>query len=716
MSDAERRERIDIEKAIDMWENGFDVFVNGTQLPAYDNDNYDNNLVTYNVLRDAHDGGGKTWCAAYTDDILRENEIDGFSDAFNTIISVLEHRNFEYDIKDYALEANEFMPFKWNDGENVYQNIEAALAEGNVQFIQSYLNDIIYDTAASSLFNGPDREYSIPNGPHHLFNDLEHLKEALDAYADKYGKEPPEYLRVNIGELDKEDLGKLVNHLKANGYDVLWDKNYESFITTVDEIDYIKTILNDRDIANDDIDVVTKSDFAELIEQNSLICPVPTHEIPKDLAMALWERDTDIYANGVRTDVFAYTTNEKADKMWNKLWSQDITLSVSENDYGKINLANKIALAVGYISEAAKNMEDTLHIYAAHANEETPFPYDLKLSDYRNVLNACLDNNVYFIQEWLEDVEKNNPSLLRVSDYEGTGIPSMTQLREDIKTYIDTYIFEPEPKTDITIRCDLCETFDFDEGKTYSVAEFDKIMKEAEENKQFTRNELIEKYGSADAVREALNKKRDEYISENGAAFGEYQYIATAMRYDKVKFTIEFPNGNTITERQNIGDGHKGVIEYMKSCGYVYGQVVKELEAQIDKDAVSFLLEEQRAEWYTPHIYVQNSEPASRRYILCPKYPDDTVLGEYTCCDSVEKAREIGQKYLQNYLDPHSLAPSDKKFEGYAIHDSQKHRIIERCGVTQEEVFKNFTKEVERNTLAAEALEKGKGVATMARE
>lgn len=707
MSDTERkREHIDVEKATTMWQNGFAVFVNGTQLPAYDRNNYDNNLVTYDVIRDAHDGNGKPWCSAYPEDILRENDIDGLSDAFEAIISVLEYKEPEYNIKDYALEANEFMPFKWNDGQNAYQNIEAALVDGNVQFIQSFLNDIIFDTATSSLFNGPDREYSIPNGPTHLFNDLEHLKEALDAYADKYGKEPPEYLRVNIGELDKEDLGKLVNHLKANGYDVLWDKDYESFITTVDEIDYIQTILYDRGIVNDDIDVVTKSDFADLIEKNSLICPTPTHEIPKDLAMALWERDISIYANGVRTDVYAYTTDEQADKMWNKLWSQDITLSVSENDYGKINLANKIALAVAYISEAAKNMEDTLHIYAAHANEENPFPYDLKLSDYRNVLNACLDNNVYFIQEWLEDVEKNNPSLLRVSDYENTGIASISKLRGDIKEYIDEYIFDDEPMSnDITIKCELSETLAFDEGKTYTVAEFDKIMSDAEQTKQATRAELIDKYGSEDAVRDALNKLREESLFGSGEGKAEYQKIAAAMMYDKVKFTIQFPDGQNITERQDIGDGHMGVIEFMKSFGDTYRQTVEKLEAQIDKDAISFILEEQKSEFYTPHIYVQNNEAETRRYELCPKYLDTSRLNESSAFDTVDEARKVGQKYLQNGLDPHSLAPSDKRIEGYAIYDVAKKRIVETCGVTDYEITKSFPKEVIHNTMTAEKKE-----------
>ena len=706
MSDTERkREHIDVEEATTMWQNGFAVFVNSTQLPAYDRNNYDNNLVTYDVIRDAHDGDGKSWCTAYKDDILQENDIDRLSDALNTVIAVLEHNESEYRIDEYAREANEYMPFKWNDGETTYQNIEAALAEGNVQFIQSYINDIVDDSATASLFIGSTIEYAIPQ-----FNHIEHLKNVLDEYAVKYGKEPPEFFRVNIGEVDTYELSMLNKRFQEGGYNVLWEKDHNAFVTTIDDMDYVGAVLDERGFEYG-YDIVSKTDFAHLIEENSLISSVPLHEIPKDLAVALWERDINIYANGVRSDIYAFTTDEQADKMWNKLWSQDISLSVNENDYGRVNLANAIALAVTDISTAAKNMEDALPVYAAHANEENPFDYNKELSCYRNILNACLDKNVYFIQEWLDDVIKNNPSLPRISDYENTGIASISKLRGDIKEYIDEYIFDDEPMSnDITIKCELSETLAFDEGKTYTVAEFDKIMSDAEQTKQATRAELIDKYGSEDAVRDALNKLREESLFGSGKGKAEYQKIAAAMMYDKVKFTIQFPDGQNITERQDIGDGHNGVIEFMKSFGDTYKNTVEQLEKQETADAMDVIIKQQREEFYTPHIYVHNTEEENNRYELCPKYPDDAILGSKGGFDSPEEARQLGLKYLQNYLDPHSLAPSEKEIEGYAILDTKMNRLIEVCGVTSEELSKNFSLNVMRNSLAAEAMEKGKNI------
>lgn len=42
------------------------------------------------------------------------------------------------------------------------------------------------------------------------------------------------------------------------------------------------------------------------------------------------------------------------------------------------------------------------------------------------------------------------------------------------------------------------------------------------------------------------------------------------MGYDKVKFTINMPDGQTITERQDAGDGYGGVIDFLKRYS-IYG-------------------------------------------------------------------------------------------------------------------------------------------------
>ena len=72
----------------------------------------------------------------------------------------------------------------------------------------------------------------------------------------------------------------------------------------------------------------------------------------------------------------------------------------------------------------------------------------------------------------------------------------------------------------------------------------------------------IEKYGSAKAWYEA---DADDEFSQ-------------FMGYDKVKFTINMPDGQTITERQDAGDGYGGVIDFLKRYS-IYNSIIPELEA-----------------------------------------------------------------------------------------------------------------------------------------
>lgn len=98
-----------------------------------------------------------------------------------------------------------------------------------------------------------------------------------------------------------------------------------------------------------------------------------------------------------------------------------------------------------------------------------------------------------------------------------------------------------------TITCDWSESSVFEEGKTYSVYEFDRLMKQADDDRVFGTKAAIEKYGSSEAW---YNARDDDEFSK---FYG----------YDKVKFTINMQSGEHFTERQDIGDGYGGVIEFL---------------------------------------------------------------------------------------------------------------------------------------------------------
>ena len=113
-----------------------------------------------------------------------------------------------------------------------------------------------------------------------------------------------------------------------------------------------------------------------------------------------------------------------------------------------------------------------------------------------------------------------------------------------------------------TITCEWSESNYFEDGKTYSVAEFDALMEQADSEMVAGAKAAIEKYGSAKAWYEA---DADDEFSQ-------------FMGYDKVKFTINMPDGQTITERQDAGDGYGGVIDFLKRYS-IYSSIIPELEA-----------------------------------------------------------------------------------------------------------------------------------------
>lgn len=121
-------------------------------------------------------------------------------------------------------------------------------------------------------------------------------------------------------------------------------------------------------------------------------------------------------------------------------------------------------------------------------------------------------------------------------------------------------------ENNVTITCNLSESAAFENGKTYSVAEFDRIMANADAERVNGWKNGLKKYGN-------------ENIWEYNDSESYYKYIG----YDKTSFTINFPNGETISERQDIGDGYGGVIDYFRSFSSLQ-KFVPILEKQRDLD------------------------------------------------------------------------------------------------------------------------------------
>ncbi|MCI8285798.1 MAG: helicase SNF2, partial [Firmicutes bacterium] len=96
------------------------------------------------------------------------------------------------------------------------------------------------------------------------------------------------------------------------------------------------------------------------------------------------------------------------------------------------------------------------------------------------------------------------------------------------------------------IFCEWSESEVFQDKTSYSLAEFDRLMKETDSHYVKKQAEGIEKYGSWQAVYAADDPEYGPYLG-----------------YDKVKFTLRMPDGSSYTERQDIGDGDGGVIDFL---------------------------------------------------------------------------------------------------------------------------------------------------------
>ena len=116
----------------------------------------------------------------------------------------------------------------------------------------------------------------------------------------------------------------------------------------------------------------------------------------------------------------------------------------------------------------------------------------------------------------------------------------------------------------IMVRCEWSESDVFEDGKVYPLAEFDRLMKEADDAYIAGRARTLEKYGSWDKVFQAKDAKAALYAG-----------------YDKTKFTVLMPDGRAYTERQDIGDGYGGMIDYLSHFS-TYDRIVPLLRAAVN--------------------------------------------------------------------------------------------------------------------------------------
>ena len=116
------------------------------------------------------------------------------------------------------------------------------------------------------------------------------------------------------------------------------------------------------------------------------------------------------------------------------------------------------------------------------------------------------------------------------------------------------------------IFCEWSESIVFQDETAYSLYEFDRLMKQADEEYVAGKTAAMAKYGT-------WQKWYDANDPEYNAFLG----------YDKVKFTLVMPDGRTFTERQDIGDGDGGVLDFLNQYDE-YREIVPVLREAVHKE------------------------------------------------------------------------------------------------------------------------------------
>ena len=126
-------ERIDVsaEYAASMWENGFEVYVDGEAVEPHTPDS------SMELFRQ-----DRAFSAQFGD-VKKQQMIDFISNEIEELDMTMPEDKYVY-VRDF-IDEEEDDPFDWGDGQNVYLNITRALIERKFDFIDDYLTSVKND-------------------------------------------------------------------------------------------------------------------------------------------------------------------------------------------------------------------------------------------------------------------------------------------------------------------------------------------------------------------------------------------------------------------------------------------------------------------------------------------------------------------------------------------------------------------------------------------
>lgn len=449
------------------------------------------------------------------------------------------------------------------------------------EYVQEYAKELVYDNNLIMLDGHYEHQFAILNEQMKRINRL-------------YGKV----------DFIVTDSPILLNNTYLNE-----DKNTEVYSAYSDSVNKLYGLYNNFNyFVERDTSVFEKEGRIHNLEQSIAI----DNELKNMLHNN--QIDFDVYTHATIDNIVRDSTIIYAKQLINSYCQDEFDSEADFSDLKKVGVAYTTTEDSKHTVEAVVNLVD----YRLETYVDDKLFKEETYADLKDMIDNCLhslsfDDLVYLSDEELapfyeehDELDDIDPAVIR-QQLEDAGIvngelvdedklnsdPFIQQVMADAESdagalnvsseeIVNQFnseneivpINEPEqtePVQEIirpTITCDWSESPVFENGKTYSVSEFDKLMKNADDEWVEQRQLEIEEYGSENAVAEAYRN-------------GELDNIH--LGYEKTKFIVNMPNGTTHTFRQAIGDGDGGVIDFLKQYPQ-YSGVVKILEADIKLD------------------------------------------------------------------------------------------------------------------------------------
>lgn len=449
------------------------------------------------------------------------------------------------------------------------------------EYVQEYAKELVYDNNLIMLDGHYEHQFAILNEQMKRINRL-------------YGKV----------DFIVTDSPILLNNTYLNE-----DKNTEVYSAYSDSVNKLYSLYNNFNyFVERDTSVFEKEGRIHNLEQSIAI----DNELKNMLHNN--QIDFDVYTHATIDNIVRDSTIIYAKQLINSYCQDEFDSEADFSDLKKVGVAYTTTEDSKHTVEAVVNLVD----YRLETYVDDKLFKEETYADLKDMIDNCLhslsfDDLVYLSDEELapfyeehDELDDIDPAVIR-QQLEDAGIvngelvdedklnsdPFIQQVMADAESdagalnvsseeIVNQFnseneivpINEPEqtePVQEIirpTITCDWSESPVFENGKTYSVSEFDKLMKNADDEWVEQRQLEIEEYGSENAVAEAYRN-------------GELDNIH--LGYEKTKFIINMPNGTKYTERQDIGDGNGGIIDFLNQYPQ-YSGVVKILEADIKLD------------------------------------------------------------------------------------------------------------------------------------